>query len=301
MESYRPTEELKYSLWKVIDTYGDTEGASGLRFNKMIALLNHRLLDEKDLDIELPRCWYLFGEATVPNQLPGEVKWIGLDDEEVDTAVKWSEERPDVRSSKNRRKIDSVIDSLHSLFPPEEDVEKAIEEDYRRYAPYEFQRAYKTFRHDTRMDTMIDRDGRLRSEAFYAQEIKKAMKSFPYDDFPTLKVEARKIELLLSGLFQEYPEKNEKGIEMAKDFWNIFCKFLRIKKNEYVIDDRVAYWKEVANEELKTYRSKLKRDIEDLRGLGLSVTDDPMVDTFLSPENLGSTDMSERVDEIVYG
>ena len=305
MGDYRATEELKYSLWKIIDVYRDSSlgGVNGLRFNKMMALLNHRLLDEKGLDIKLPRCWYLYGEATVPKQLPDELRWEGLDKEERETLGRWSEERPEIRSSKNRKKIDSIIDSLYSLFPPDEDVKKAIKEDYNKYAPYEFQRLYKAFRYDTQIESMVDKDGSLRSEVFYSKEIQEAMKRFPYEDFPELKVVARKIELLLPSLFEEFPEKNEKGIEMAKDFWKIFCRFLRIKKNNYVDSERIRYWDEVAVEDLKKYREGLKKDIRDLKELEMDVTKDPMVELFLSPESLGpgSEDLSESVDKMVYG
>jgi len=305
MGHYDPLEELKYSLWKVIEVYRDSslDGVNGLRFNKMMALLNHRLLDEKGLDIKLPRCWYLYGEATVPKQLPDELRWEGLDKEEQETLVRWAEERPEIRSSKNRRKIDSIVDSLYSLFPPSEDVKKAIEEDYDKYAPYDFQRLYKTFRYDTRIDSMVDENGSLRSEFFYSKEIKEAMKRFPYEDFPELKVEARKIELLLPSLFEEFPEKNEKGIEMAKEFWKIFCRFLRIKKNDYVDSERLEYWEKVAVEDLKKYRDELKEDIKDLKELELDVTKDPMIELFLSPESLGpgSEDLSENIDKVVYG
>lgn len=305
MGDNKPSEELKYSLWKIVDVYRDPDlgGVNGLRFNKMMALLNHRLLDEKDLDIKLPRCWYLYGEAIVPKQLPDELRWEGLDKEERKTFVRWSEERPEIRSSKNRKKIDSIVDSLFSLFPPSEEVKKAIEEDYNKYAPYDFQRLYKAFRYDTQIDSMVDENGSLRSELFYSREIREAMKRFPYEDFPELKVEARKIELLLPSLFDEFPEKNEKGIEMAKDFWKIFCRFLRIKKNNYVDSERIRYWDEVASEDLKKYRDGLKNDIKDLKELEMDVTKDPMIELFLSPESLGpgSEDMSESVDKVVYG
>lgn len=305
MKNYKPTPELKYSAWKMIDLYKDrsTDEVNGLRFNKMMALLDHRLLDEKGLDIKLPRCWYLYGEATVPKQLPSQVRWSGLDDEEEKTSVTWDDERPKVRSSKNRQKIDSVVDSLYSLFPADEDVRKAIEEDYESYAPYDFQRKYKVFRYDTNIRSIVDKDGTLRSEAFYSSGIKDAMDVFPSEDFPELKVHARKLELILPSLFKEFPEKNEKGVEMAKDFWKIFCRFLRVKQNKYVIDSRLKYWEEKAFEDLKTYEDKLSDDIRRLKSLGLSVTADPMIDVFLSPESFGEglDDLSSEVDEIVYG
>ncbi len=305
MKNYKPTPELKYSAWKIIELYKDrsTDQVNGLRFNKMMALLDHRLLDEKGLDIKLPRCWYLYGEATVPKQMPSQVKWKGLDNEEEKTAVTWDEGRPSIRSSKNRQKIDSIVDSLYSLFPPGEDVRKAIEEDYESYAPYEFQRLYKMFRYDTKIRSIVDKDGTLRSEAFYSIGIKDAMNVFPYEDFPELKVHARKLELILPNLFKEFPEKNERGVEMAKDFWKIFCRFLRVKQNRYVVDSRLKYWEEKAFEGLRIYEDKLSDDIRRLKSLGLSVNEDPMIDVFLSPDSLGEgfENLSSDVDEIVYG
>lgn len=305
MSDYNPSDELKYSLWKIIEKYKDSKqnSVNGLRFNKIMALLNHRLLEEKNLDIRLPKCWYLYGEATVPTQLPKEVEWEGLDNDEEKTSVSWMDERPAIRSSKNRKKIDSIIDSLYSLYPPDGDINKLIEEDYSKYAPYEFQKLYKVFRYDTEIVSMIDQDGSLRSKAFYAKEIKKAMEAFPYEDFPELKVEARKIELLLPSLFKEYPQKNEKGIEIAKDFWKIFCRFLRFKENSYVVRDKVEYWKEVALKDLKEYKLKLSEDIKDLKELELSVNKDPMIEKFLTPKSLGDEfdNLSNNIDDVVYG
>ncbi len=302
-EGYKSTAGLEYSAWKIITIYRDSslDGVNGLRFNKMMALLNHGLLDEKGLDIRLPRCWYLNGETTIPKQLSEKVEWSGLDEEEEETLVFWHGDKPSLRSSRDRKKIDSIADSLYSLHPPEGDVKDAIEEDYRRYAPYDFQRLYKVFRHDTDIRTLVVNNGSFRSKAFYAEEIRKAMEAFPSAEFPELKVEAVKVNVLLSCLFEEHPEENKKGIEIAGDFWRIFCRFLRVKENHHVSSDRVEHWRKIAFDDLTDYRIKLKKDINMLKGLDLSISRDPMIDVFLSPENLGFKDLSTHVDEFVYG
>lgn len=55
-------------------------------------------------------------------------------------------------------------------------------------------------------------------------------------------------------------------------------------------------------EDHKKYRKELKKDIKDLKYLGICVTKDPMIELFLSPESLGpeTEDLSESVDKLVY-
>lgn len=298
---------LDYACWKVISKYRDprTEKVDGFRFNKMMSLLNTKLLDGGK-DIHLPRCWYLYGEQLVSAELPSSVRLDGQSDAEAKTTVTWAGEAPERPAAKDKRKIDSTVDYLYSRFPPTGSIHDAVAEVY-SHAPYEFQRAYAAFRSDFSLRSQVDMDGSLRAKLFYPTEFEKALRLFPADDIPELRVPAKKVELVGKALLKAHPGENKTVVKMAIAFWEVFCKILRTKRGvgyHYVSVERVAHWREVAEDAVAMYLKELQSQIDEVvPKLNVDEVKDPFVLAFLRPEVLGKgfADLSTRVDEIVYG
>jgi hypothetical protein len=298
--------QLEYACWKIISKYQDIDGetVNGLRFNKMMSLLNNRLLTA-GLDIELPRYWYFFGEIVVPKELPTQVGFKGADEEETKTSFKWIGDAPKRPTTKDKKKINSNVDSLYSKFPPTGNIFDVVEEVY-KYAPYEYQRAYKDFRSDYSLKSMVDTEGILRAKSLYLNSFNKAMQYFPYKDFPELRVPAKKLECVVKAIFQEFPEQNKIGIEMCIKFWEIFCKFLRVSDRgcSHVSNRHVVYWRENLQNDFKHYKRNLYSStsavLSDFHPKALR---DPLLVAFLQPVSLGGNfrNLSSDIDKAVYG
>jgi hypothetical protein len=298
--------QLEYACWKIISKYQDIdkETVDGLRFNKMMSLLNNKLLIA-GLDIELPRYWYFFGEIVVPKELPTQVRFEGADEEETKAVFKWSGDAPKRPPMKDKRKINSIVDSIYSKFPPAKDIFDVVDEVY-KYAPYEYQRAYKDFRSEYSLKSMVDVEGIFRAKSLYLNSFNKAMQYFPYKDFPELRVPAKKLECVVKAVFKEFPEQNKIGIEMCVKFWEIFCKFLRVsdKGHMYVSNEHVVYWRENLQNDFESYKKDLlSRTSAVLSDFHLKTLQDPLLIAFLQSESLGKNfrNLSSEIDKAVYG
>lgn len=302
----KENRQLAYACWKIISKYQDQDKKTigGLRFNKMMSLLNHELLDN-GLDINLPRCWYFWGEMVVPKELPEQARFEGGDDEDTETTFCWIGDSPERPPSKDKRKIDSKIDSLYTRFPPTSDIFNAVNKVY-EYAPYDFQKAYKDFRSDFSLRTTIDEDGSFRTMAFYQNEFDDAIKLFPGKEFPELRVLSKKLEKVVKSIFDEFPQHNKIGIVMAVEFWKIFCKFLRASErgHAYVSHERVSYWNKKALDDLQEYKEVLYNKINEIiLTYDPKSLRDPLLQGFLLPVSLGKeyNHISSEIDQIIYG
>ncbi len=295
---------LEYASWKIISKYQDTRTGrvDGLRFNKMMSLLNTRLFQGKPkVDILLPRCWYFYGEEVVPKELPSQVKCEGLDEAGVQTRFYWTGDRPKV-AKKQRQRIDSAVDSLHSSFPPSGNIFDAVNAVYEN-APFDFQRYYAIFRSDFQFRSEVDMDGTLRATALYPIDFKRAMQSFPSGNFPELRVPGKKLEYVVEAIFEEFPSENRKAVNLAVKFWEIFCKFLRVSENKYVSESRIDYWRQTALDDLGGYKQDFQERVgEILSELGPRKLSDPMLLAFLQPVSLGESfkHVSSEIDRVLY-
>ncbi len=298
---------LKYAIWKVLTKYRERETGTvrGIWFNKIASLLNHELLESTPkLDIRLPRVWYFFGEEVVPRELPPAVKSKGLDKAE-ETRFWWSGARPKSPGKKAKRKIDSLVDSLYSRFPPHGSVHDVLKAVY-EYAPFDFQRYYAVFRSDFSRRSELDVDGTMRAELLYPEDFARAMQSFPSEDFPMLRVSAKKLEYVIKAIFEEFPGQNQIAIDMAKEFWETFSKFLRVHDDGHhnVSDSRLGYWNQDAVQNLEQYKGKFHDQVAEIvANLRPETLSDPMLLAFLQPVSLESAlmDISSEIDETLYG
>ena len=293
-------EILAYACYRIISKYGNTEGeVDGLRFNKMMTLLDKELLDE-DVDIKLPSCWYFYGPVVVPNELPRSVRFESGDLAERDKGrFYWSGDTPRPHS-RDRSRINSLVDRLLTRFPRDGEVLEALDAAY-EHAPFRFQQLYKEFRTDSLEKSMADPSRTFRSEWLYLNEIKASFKEFPYDEFIQLKVPATQVDILTTAIFGKVSERNSVAIALAKSFWEIFCKFLRIHElgHKHVSDQKLQHWKRIAEADLLTFLEYLQSEIgKILAFLPPDAIEDPMDMMFLDPMEF---DTEEDIDTTLYG
>lgn len=305
IRSEEEEEILAYACYKILSKYGDgpTYKLDSLRFNKMIAMLDHELQDEVKLILKTPICWYYYGEEVVPTEMPSCVRFEPRQASDDDISSFWwvgERPRPD---SRKKSKIDAKVDSLFSRFPPTMDIYEVVAKDY-DYAPFEFQRKYKEFRSDSLILSDVDPDGRLRSKILYGPGIRSAFSDFPFKEFPVLKVAAAQVEILTAAIFKKLPMENKKGIKIARSFWEMFCKLLRIYSDEghkghrNVSNQKLEFWRTVAEDTLRQYLIDLQEEINTImRLLPENAIEDPMERMFLQPLEFES---QEDIDKALY-
>jgi len=295
---------LEYASYKIIQRYKDpqTDKVDGIRFNKMISLLNHELLKDKKngLDIKLPHCWYFYGDMVIRRDMPIQVR-IDQTDEEPIAQVYWEGSKPKV-DNKTKKKIDRKEMYLQSKYPPSCDKADVIEAVY-TYAPYEFQRNFLIFRNDNKF--LPQEYFKEIHQKVLQGDFKNAVDNFPYEQFPILKVPFTKITYIINSIFTEYPEDKQIGIDLGNKFWKIFCKFLILdKKGSYNASNHtIKHWEKNSNEELEKYKTDLEKDVESFfKIFNPKSLRDPLLKAFLFPDDWGegTEELSSEIDQIIY-
>jgi hypothetical protein len=296
---------IAYATHQIVKKFADPETGEvdGLWFNKVITLLNYRLRDEYSKDMKLPHSWYFWGNKIEPCLMPKQLVLDSHDEDGGKSRFHWDGESPEEPNLSDRKAIRSTLDSIYSRFPMTKDGKRAILDANYQYAPYEFQRAYAAFRTDA--NEVVDIQMEALKRGLLRGDLAAAMDRFPFDDFPDLQVPAAKIRILGDALLAQGKEKP--AIMITKDFWESFCKRLRIikgKGNQNVPDSLIAHWKKDAVDHFQKYDAKLKLDIKTIlqREKLPQITDNPVMSAFLNPDDWGegTEDSSTMIDHAAY-
>lgn len=305
MKDKRP--ELEYASYKVIQRHGDSrQKISAMRFHKLMSLLNRELLRE-GIDMKLPHFWYFYGGVVSVFDMPKPIRFDKESIDERKTHIYWEGKKPSTDRRRLPKKVKQTIDkklmSVETKHPPSSDVWELVRAVY-DYAPYKFQREYRTFRSDSVAQTSSGLEKLV--ARVLINDLGRSMKAFPEDDFPALKVPSTKLRYVVETIFRDFPEKKDIGIRMSREFWEIFCKHLRLSKegHENLSEKTIDIWKKNLEMEFAKYEDQLEKDIryvvDNLRPDRLS---DPMLTTFLLPDDWGpgTERTSEEIDSILYG
>lgn len=281
---------VAYAAHQIIKKFANPSNGEvdGLWFNKIITILNYRLKLENGKDIKLPHYWYFWGNKVELGHMPSELRRTSPDEDGKKSGFKWVGPNPEEPPLSDRKLVRHVIDSIYSRFPNTNEGRLSILNANYAYAPYEFQRAYAAFRTD--MYEIVDVQLAGLKREFLRADLEKAMKLFPYRDFPDLTVSAMVIKILGDALLSE--EKDRIAKEITKEFWETFCKRLRIIKgvgNENIPENIISYWKNDAIEHINAYEKKLKTDVESILETESlkKIKENPILYTFLNPEDWG--------------
>ena len=295
---------LEYACYKIIQRYKDpqTDKVDGIRFNKMISLLNQKLLnsEEERLDIKLPHCWYFYGDMVILRDMPKQLRMDHKDDEPI-SKVYWEGPQPKI-SKKIKKIIDKREMTLQQEYPPNCDINIVIEKVY-SYAPYEFQRDFLIFRNDNKF--LPQEYFKELHQKILKGDFKNNIKHYPYERFPELKVQFTKISYIIETIFNEYPDNNQMGIDLGNKFWKIFCKYLVLdeKGNYNASKDAIDHWKKIAVKDLIEYNKQLNDDIKTFfKEFNTDSLDDPLLKAFLQPDDWGegTEKISSEIDDILY-
>jgi len=292
---------LEYASYKIIQRYKDpqTGKVDGIRFNKMISLLNRSLMEE-EIDIHLPHCWYFYGDMVILRDMPKQLRMDHKEEEPIAKAY-WEGSQP-----KLDKRIKKIIDkkemSLQSKYPPNCNIDKVIDAVY-SYAPYQFQRDFRIFRNDNQF--LPQEYFKKLHQKVLQGDFKNAVDSFPYEEFPMLKVPFTKITYIINSIFNEYPDNNQMGINLGNKFWKTFCKFLILNENGsyFASNNTLNLWRKNANEELEKYKLDLEKDINSFfKKFNPESLNDPLLKAFLLPDDWGegTEELSSEIDEIIY-
>ncbi|MDO9536893.1 MAG: hypothetical protein Q7J68_01060 [Thermoplasmata archaeon] len=297
---------LSFASYTIVKKFGNGDGeVDGLWFNKVISLLNKELKDEYGKDMKLPHYWYFWGDMVSIRDMPTDLQLLTDEADGMKSKFKWVSGRPTGASGDDEKKIKSLVDSIYSRYPQTREGKQTILTDVYAYAPYEFQRLYKEFRTDT--FEIVDQPFQPLKRHFIKSDFAKAMKEFPYVDFPDMAVPATTVRILGEALMSVDSEGcSHEAQTLMKEFWEALCKRLRIAENGHENISPIIYEKllEESISELKKYEGNLqKKTISILEKCDLpNIRDDPALYSFISPSDWGegTEDTSERIDEILY-
>lgn len=265
---------LKYSIERLLheaNPEGDTFfGATA--FNKMIFLLHKQLL-ETDIDIKLPYYWYLQGSLIEEHQFEEDV---GHPRQYYITSDHSSRRMMTVPRTSIPDDIQQVINRhIHILVENYKQpngrfvhgyLDRLLDDVYAK-APYEFQRVFNrkfipfldSFRTPVRRQVPA-------SLSFADEDLEKieefldnSHKVFPQEDMEQI----YETYLEWDDTVRITIEFDEKRIfPMTENFWKIFCKNLRVHKNENLSLGLIQRWNSHFNEEIFP---KYQIDLEKLR------------------------------------
>ena len=232
------------SSYLVIKKFIDTQDQSpnGVFFNKAMSLLD-RELRKDGVDIHLPHCWYRWGDEVVKILMPREIKWNH--ESTYHTLIDWNTTARPFDDSGLMKKIEPYVDEIIAEYASK-NIDDVIEEVY-SYAPFDFQRKFRTCREAIGDCLHSKIDWKDFSETMLIPYYKSACDSFPRKEFPIvakhLPVFERTMEYLLTR--RENSEANcILANEISEEFWFWYCYFLRINKkaHENIPENTIDYW-----------------------------------------------------------
>ncbi len=300
-------ERLRYACFLVLRNYNKERdnALSGTRFNKAMSLL-HFHLRENDYDIGLPHCWYLFGDETVPQELPREVHfehfecpertfvtWIGKDEPKFNLT---SEEIGTIET-----KALEIMERYHVKLGTYEATDDVYE-----YAPFQFQQDFRALREKF---AFIERYTYMSSNPqrnIFLQLFLKTFESFPKEDFPTLRSHTSRYRVLANLLLNDDRDRLPDVQALTSAYWKLFCKFLRIHPlgHENVSRGRLKWWQLDAESHLRIYEEWFSEEASGyLAEKRLSERLDPLDHIMLAPPDWGegNEDASKDIDSVIYG
>lgn len=246
---------VKIASFKFLDVYQQrfNHEVSGVLFNKFLTLLNVRIKNELNIDLNLAHCWYRWGDVVVRQSLP-YIQWTHSDLNI--TTVSYVGEPPVYRGKDHiAGYIDSFIEYFSSHYGDgKEGVEMAVDEIYAN-APLDFQRDYRILRESLKI-SKINMPYANRKE-YISSLFEKAMSSFPESRFKPIMKQKQGFEAVFSESIK-VNVSNEDLFDIAEDFWFFFCYHLRIKYNENVRRDILNSWRDKLPLETSRYEASIQ-------------------------------------------
>lgn len=236
---------ISIASFQVITGHQEAVGSepTGLFFNKMMSILNKEL-KMKGIDLGLPHCWYRWGDEVVRYLMPGAIKWNH--EEPQHTKVSWKGKAPLGMGNDTASKIIiEMVEALTANYAGEEGINKAIADVY-RFAPFEFQRKFRSCREAFASKVRSGIDISNYGKDFLWPLVNEAMESFPVDDFPEVADQIKPFKELMRILLNDDGVDYRYANEVSEEFWTWFCYYLRLHPSchENVSRETLSFWNE---------------------------------------------------------
>lgn len=297
---------LRVACYRILERFGDNGVLSGAAFNKLMTLLNRRLLEarvEQRIDMGLPHCWYLFGDEVVPKELPRIVTFTPADAlvQRTTFVLDQKAERPTGIPDWQSRRLSAEIRELESEFGNPIDLAAIVDEVYEG-APFEFQRHF------------LDMRRRLRGQAelwkfeepvlgIVRPLFEAGISTFPASDFPQLKPLNSQFRRIGRFALEQGLPALEAFDKISGEYWQAFCYYLRVhdRGHFHVSEGRLSYWRRIAPEYLASTGPRMNTYAAELVA-AFADSIDPLDRAALvgSDWNTGKPDDSVGADSLVY-
>lgn len=276
MATRNTNKMLNLTAFLVIEEHRRLTGRypTGLHFNKVMSL-SHRALRQRGIDIELPHCWYRYGDEVVRQRMPTFVRWNH--EEPSHCKISWAGKGPEKgRGVPNADQILDVVGALVRKYSVAGGTSVAVGEVY-SYAPFDFQRRFR------RLMPYLERLGRTHrgttktERAVALAYLTRACEAFPLDEFPTV---AQRLPAFRSAMTHAMSHRKVPPAlpaELAEVFWFWFCYHLRLHPtaHENVPEEVLEYWaSRLGGHDARSNRV-LGDLVLELRGLLPEVNSDP--------------------------
>ena len=270
-------DHVKTAAFLFVEKYEHTmkENVSGAVFNEFMILLNHYLINEKNIDIRLPHAWYRRGDEIVRHYFQPYTKW---DHEDLDlTAVSWDGDDPhidmnDPVAAEIRRYADKYVNRYSGADGPGTEIDALYAK-----APYRFQNEYKQFREGLEEVSAAGPYMRDRRRNRLISLFGNAMNAFP-DAFSCIEKERSDFESVFRAAAMSGAYVDDLR-DMADRFWYFFCYHLRIDKKCHanISGKTLEMWRSSIPWEREMYVRSLQDAAYSLRSEGKEKRIDPIL------------------------
>lgn len=252
----RSSPLLAFASYSVVKAYEDSrnESPTSLYFNKLLSL-SHRALKSKGVDIQLPHCWYLFGDEVVRYWMPRGIQWER--EEQSPTRISWAGEPPRNSIPQNvRSEILSVVGKHTETYVTPGGLGRLLERVY-AYAPFDFQRDFRKFRRQLSPFARSRVTVKNYVKRRVLPQLRKSLSEFPSYEFPEVGERIPRFGKVLVSLLEGEPdlEQVRLSMEMSRKLWELFCYFLRVhpEARENVPEEALRIWRDQLDPSLETY------------------------------------------------
>lgn len=244
------------------------ETPSGVYFNKAFSLLGER--SKKDIDLEIPHCWYRWGDEVVRACLSNDVKW----DHQERTEVSWDGPAPKTFALGNdlKNEITSRIRTIITNYSTSRSGIERMKQDVYSYAPYDFQRTFLNLRNE--IDSINFTDLRLEP---VKRELIRNLKKKAVEDHGSVGICNNITYDIWSELFDILIESETPDYNLLKNinetYWFEFCYHLRITANDFVPRSIIDHWKENIPYDIKNMYYQLIDLAKEVKLAGFRLSD----------------------------
>ncbi len=257
--SKSPNSIMGVASYLIIKNYNEkfSDNPNGLYYNKIMSLLN-RETKKREIDIQLPHCWYRFGDEVIRFAMPNCVEWNHEDPPY--TKIIWKGSAPDTLEDYDpSRELKELVSELTEKYAIPEGIDKKAVDEVYGYAPFDFQRLFRNCRENILTTKRSQVEFQDYGKTVIWPSLNEACESFPTDEFSIV---GKKIPLFKATVksILEKPQPNYDLLEeLCEEFWYWFCYYLRLHPDahENVLKETLDIWEEKLEWENDSYEKML--------------------------------------------